>query len=350
MRRPAALFRRYRVAVLALAASAALHAAVFVGIPQRVEGFDDESGIAYSATLDPAAEVTASVAPAPAPPRRATKPRAGPRPAPAPEPIAEPETQAPELLASAPEPEAKPPEPALEEPKPEVVAMARPAAAAPPEPPRFPMDAFPASVSITYALTSAFADGRAEYTWSREGDNYRITGEAEATGFFTLFLEGRILQESRGTVTSEGLRPESFTERKPNMAIEGLEFDWAANKITFERNGAKKTVDLGDKTVDWLSMIFHLAHMPPTGEDYVLRVYTQRKLYEFKLKMLGVEEVEIPLGKVKALHVRHVDPRNSEAVDVWLGVDQHYLPVKLRYPVARNRLMVEQSATSVSAR
>jgi hypothetical protein len=35
---------------------------------------------------------------------------------------------------------------------------------------------------------------------------------------------------------------------------------------------------------------------------------------------------------------------------VWLGLDQHYLPVKLRYPVARNRLIVEQSATVVSSR
>jgi hypothetical protein len=28
-------------------------------------------------------------------------------------------------------------------------------------------------------------------------------------------------------------------------------------------------------------------------------------------------------------------------------VDQHYLPVKLRYPVARNRLVVDQVATRV---
>jgi hypothetical protein len=40
-----------------------------------------------------------------------------------------------------------------------------------------------------------------------------------------------------------------------------------------------------------------------------------------------------------------MDP--SEVVDVWLGIEQNYLPVKLRYPVARNRLMVEQVATSV---
>jgi hypothetical protein len=35
---------------------------------------------------------------------------------------------------------------------------------------------------------------------------------------------------------------------------------------------------------------------------------------------------------------------------VWLGIDQHYLPVKMRYPVAKMRLMVEQSAARISER
>ena len=35
---------------------------------------------------------------------------------------------------------------------------------------------------------------------------------------------------------------------------------------------------------------------------------------------------------------------------MWLGVDHHYLPVKLRYPVARNRFMVDQVATSITSR
>jgi len=35
-------------------------------------------------------------------------------------------------------------------------------------------------------------------------------------------------------------------------------------------------------------------------------------------------------------------------IDVWLGVDQHYLPVKLKFPVAKNHLTVEQIATKVS--
>lgn len=344
---PAELIDRYRIAALAVAVSAGVHATVLLGLPPRIESIDDRPGIVYSASLDPAATVVSASAPSPAPaPRRVGKPRPKPRPAPPPEVEAPPTVQAPEVI-----PEPAPPPAAVEEPKPEVVAMAQPAVPVPPpEPPKFPVESFPENVSISYTLTSTFADGRAEYTWSRDGDEYKITGEAEAVGFFTLFLEGRILQESRGTVTAEGLRPKRFRENKPNTPPEGLEFDWPARKVTFEAKGEAKTTELADNTVDWLSMIFHLAHVPPSGEDYTLKVFTQRKMYQFTLKVLGIEEIEIPLGKVKALHLRHIDPKDNDVVDVWLGVEHHYLPVKLRYPVARNRLVVEQSATSVKAR
>ena len=109
---------------------------------------------------------------------------------------------------------------------------------------------------------------------------------------------------------------------------------------------------LGDDTVDWLTMIFQLAHVPPRsdGQSLTLRVFTQRKLYDFKLTVVGLEEIEIPLGKVRALHLRHVDPEDGDVMDVWLGVDEHYLPVKMRYPVAKMKLMVEQSASRISER
>ena len=153
-------------------------------------------------------------------------------------------------------------------------------------------------------------------------------------------------------MTAQGLRPQSFTERKPSSPNEGLEFDWDARQVTFDRHGEKKTEPLADNVVDWLSMLFQIAANPPPAEseDYPLLVLTQRKFYRFHLKVLGEEEIDIPLGKVRTLHLRHVDEKDSsEVVDVWLGIEQSYLPVKLRYPVARNRLMVEQVATSVSA-
>ena len=351
------LFTRYRLALLALAASAVIHAAIIAGTPGRLgAGVEEPAAAIYSATLDGGLVVESDVTgsapkPAPAPKRAASKPK--PRPAPpAPKPEAmvaqAPELESP-LLPPEPElPQDVPPAPAPE-PKPEVVALAQPAVpvkALEPEP--FPTRALPGRLKIVYALNSSFADGKATYEWEREGDNYVITGEAFAEGFFTLFLEGRVLQESRGKVTTEGLRPEKFSERKPGYPPEGLEFDWSGRKVTFDRKGEKSTSELGDNTVDWLSMLFQLAHRPPKGDAFDVRVYTQRRLYTFRLKVMGEDELDLPIGKVRALHLRHVDEAKNEYVDVWLGVNQHYMPVKLRYPVARNRFMVEQTAIRIS--
>jgi hypothetical protein len=348
---PARLLDRYRFLAVALAGSAALHAAVMVNVPTRAQSAGESGGPEYSATLDPAAQVAE-----PAPPAPVARPHPRPRPR-KPAPWIAPDVFSPlgeEVLAAAPletpvaEPEILAPEP----PRPEVVAMAQPAVPVKAlEPPAFRADALPNELSIHYQLTSAMADGEAVYNWSRDGDHYRITGEAQASGFFTLFLEGRVLQETTGVVTPQGLKPERFTERKPSTPTEGLEFDWAAGKVTFDRHNEKKTDALGGNIVDWLSMLFQMAaNPPPSSGDYDLNVLTQRKLYRFRLKVLGEEEVEIPLGKVRTLHLRHVDEKDSsEIVDVWLGIEQSYLPVKLRYPVARNRLMVEQVATRVSA-
>ena len=317
-------------------------------MPPRIEALEEGSQGVYSASLDPAA-LTAEAAPAPAP-RRVAKPRSRSRIAPPPQVVAEP--MAPEVVAVTPPPEQAPAKPApVEEPAPEVVALAVPATTvAAPEPPKFPVEGLPSRLSITYSLTSALADGRAVYEWSRDAERYEITSEAEAVGFFALFLEGRIRQESNGTVTEEGLRPERFVEHRPNVDDEGLEFDWSEKQVTFKGGSSKRTEPITGNSVDWLSMIFQLAHVPPAGETFDLQVFTQRRFYKFQLKILAVEEIEIPLGKVRALHLRHENPEDQEVVDVWLGVDQHNLPVKLRFPVARNRIMVEQVATNISER
>jgi len=334
----ATLYSRYRLLALAVLVSAALHAAVMVGMPTRIDAIEEAKAAVYEARLETVVPAPAAPAPTPPPPRRPPRPRA-------------PAFVGPDVLAALPIETGSDLAPELAA-APEILALAQPAVPVKElAPPPFPVDAIPPELSIEYQLTSAVADGRAVYSWEREGDSYRIRGEAEAEGFFTLFLEGRVLQESRGAVTASGLRPESFSERRPNASEEGLRFDWSARQVTFERKGETRTSALEDNTVDWLSMIFQLAHAPPSSGATELQVFTQRRMYKFKLQVLGVEEIEIPLGRVRALHLRHHDPaRSNDSVDVWLGLDQHNLPVKMRYPVARNRFMVEQVATRVSAR
>jgi hypothetical protein len=356
-RRPS---RRSRTLVAALAVSALLHAALMAGLPEPLSDAPAEpEGKAYVATLVPPphnpddlprpADPKPPKKPAPRPAPRHAPPHPHPTPPPPPQVVAQAEPllvpQPLEPLAEAAALDALAELTPLPEPPPELAAV---------EPGQFPVEALPDDLEINYALTSAVADAHAVYRWQREGDRYRITGEGSADGFFSLFLEVTMLQESEGTVTRDGLKPARFVEKKPDAPDEGLEFDWGNRQVTYEwGDNRRKTAELADNAVDWLSMIFQLAHVPPPEgvRDMKLSVLTQRKQYHFDLQVVGVEDIVIPLGHVRTLHLRHVDPKNAkEVVDVWLGTDQHYLPVKMRYPVARNRFTVEQSATRVSSR
>ena len=352
---PGQFLQRYRVTFVALGASAALHAAVIAGWPGRLAGPPEAAPAIYDVSLivDPnASRMTATTAAAPRPAPRRARP-SPPKPTEAiahMQPLLD-EAGPGEADAATGEGPARLLAGSDEPPMPELLALAPVAVPIPAlEAPKFFARALPAKISITYSLGSYFADGRAEYTWTRDGDRYEINGSMEAVGVFTMFLEGRIMQQSRGTITPEGLRPERFTESRPGALEEGLAFDWTKRRMTFTRRDESREGPLTDNTVDWLSMIFQLAHMPPASSDkFDLRVFTQRKLYVFTLESLGVETIELPIGRVRALHLRHQGTSGNEAVDVWLGIEQEYLPVKMRYPVARNRFMVEQLATSVSA-
>jgi len=332
----------HRAATAAVAVSAALHGAVLVGL-RAADGQDASlEAPAYLATLE-APALIAATAPVAAP---APKPRARPR---------KPGPGAGETVAMLPPAiEAADLEPASDEPDsplPDLLALAQPEIQhAPPALPAFRAEAFPGEVTIAYALSTVLAEGEAEYTWKRDGERYEITGTAQAVGFFTLFVEGRIEQATNGRVTPEGLKPERFSERRGDTPEEGLSFDWQAGQVEFRRGDNRRTGALTDSTVDWLSMIFQLAHRPPTGDSLDIRVFTQRRLHQYRLLVLGEEALDLPFGRARTIHLRHTGAAPEDTVDVWLGIEQHYLPVKLRYPIARNRLILEQTATSVRAR
>ena len=360
----------YRAVAAAAVISAAIHGAAIVGWQPFAPAPDIPDEPVLTATLvappPPGPEVALAPAPPPKPKARAKpKPKPPPKPAPevrpdetvvlAPE-AAEPPTAENEMAAAAREAETAPPPAAGEGPppaaeEPEVLAMARPAAVE--EPPAARVlrpEALPEEINIRYELTSVFADGIADYQWRRQGNRYEISGELQATGFFTVFLQGHILQQSHGTIADEGLRPEAFTERLGEAGEEGLTFDWAAGTVQFRYGDNRRTAPLAGNTVDWLSMIFQLAQRPPEGEAMDLRVYTQRRMYAFHLKVVGNERLNLPFGSANTIHLRHTGDDPDSTVDVWLGIDHHFLPVKLRYPVARNRLVVEQTATAIEAR
>jgi hypothetical protein len=92
----------------------------------------------------------------------------------------------------------------------------------------------PRKGTITFALTLAgdgFSVGRAVQSWEVGAGSYRLASDAETTGLVDLFRPQRLRWLSKGTVTREGLKPESFlvsrTRRGQTEASEA-QFNWTA--------------------------------------------------------------------------------------------------------------------------
>jgi hypothetical protein len=249
----------------------------------------------------PVAPAVAAVTPAPSPPA---------------EPIAAPPAAPVEMV------------PAAEAPAPPRSAPPLPAA---PEPaaPQAAQRTLPERLTLRYAVQAGdggFGVGQAFYTWQRRDGRYSLVSIARPTGLAALFVSGKLVQTSEGTITPHGLQPEQYwlarNERKQDMA----RFDWAQRRLVQAGSG----VELPVGSQDLLSFPFHLAmNVDESTREWTLWVSNGRKLRDYLFRNLGRERLSVGEGEVDTLHLQ--GSRSGEGtLDVWLAPSRHWLPLRIR--------------------
>lgn len=282
---------------------------------------------------------------APPPPRPKPRPTPRPKPAPPANPrVAEPPPPpvAPQAAASEPTPSPPPPTP---QPGAEPSA---PAAAAAPR----PLTPLPKRIRIVYVLYKGDQKlnvGEMTHTWQVEGTQYTLTSIARATGLFSLFVRGTLIQVSRGDLTPEGLQPSEFWIQRGQSGnrTESASFDWGTGLLRYGRTDDPHTTNLAAGTQDVLSVLYQLALTAPHSGTIDLAVTNGRKFDHYLYQVLGAEMLDTPLGTLKTEHLSKVHGAGEDALDVWLAPDYQYLPVRLRI-VDKNGDAAEQVATSIS--
>jgi hypothetical protein len=192
----------------------------------------------------------------------------------------------------------------------------------------------PKRIQIVYALYKGEQKlnvGRMTHTWQIDGTQYTLTSIAEATGLFSLFVRGTLIQVSRGELAAEGLKPSEFWIQRGQSGnrTESASFDWAGQLLRYGRPNEQRTQALGAGTQDVLSVLYQLALTAPHSGTLNLAVTNGRKFDNYRYRVEGEETLETPLGTVKAEHLAKADP-DGDRLDVWLAVDYHYLPVRLK--------------------
>ena len=192
----------------------------------------------------------------------------------------------------------------------------------------------PAHGTIRYRVDrgeQGFELGRSIHEWALADGRYRITSVTETSGLAALLKPLRVELESRGRLTPEGLQPEYFAIRRDGKpGREQADFDWAQMQVRIGGAGDSNAVThrLLPGTQDLLSFNYQLGFLAHPEADNNLPIATGKKYTTYPLQTLGDEEIEIPAGVFRTLHLRAPGDNTTE---LWLAYDYWLLPVKIRH-------------------
>ncbi len=204
----------------------------------------------------------------------------------------------------------------------------------------------PAKGSIRFAIyygTQGFEIGRAEHTWEfTEDGRYRLSGMTKTSGIAALLKPLVFENESSGRLVAGGLQPETYRTRKNGKdANENADFDWLTAEVRLSRSGAVQQISAGAQ--DILSLNYQLAYLRQPEGGTTVGVVTGKKYDSFALDALGVEEIDIPAGRFRTLHLRAM---GDTVTEIWIALERYSLPVKIRYTDKKGDIF-EQVATEI---
>ncbi len=334
---------------LALASSVALHAFALFGVPElRVaQALPPPSTSLIARIVEAPAPVPLAKSETPVAPK--PKPVARPKPKPVPPaPVSLPDPNPPAAADPTPSPPPAAAEPTEDVPPTDTATTTEdllpPVAAIDPTPvekevparePAVQQSKYPLkSATLVYDLSygvNPMRVGRVTHTWSNDGERYFAETVIEATGVFALLYGGQYVQRSWGVFGPNGLIPsEFFVQRGRADRAETAQFDWESQRVDFAWRSERRSAKLSSGTQDPISMLHQIFFMQPLPEAKTFNVASSRKLATYEYVFLGEEDIDTPLGGLRALHVRRKDD-DADHVDVWVDPARSFLPVRIHY-------------------
>ncbi len=207
----------------------------------------------------------------------------------------------------------------------------------------------PQRVQLEFAVSSGSMDlGVGRDVLEHDGKSYSVASELKTVGLAAILYKLNIRRQSRGLVTRDGLRPLHFDEVRTRKPKRAADFDWDAKTIKLTDGDKVETLPLPDNTFDQTSFTYAFAFKASLDELPPVYLTDGRKLSDYKYEVLGKEKLTTPLGELQALHIRKVrDADDKRGFEVWLSVEHHHLPVRIRY-VEKNGQVVDSTITRIT--
>jgi hypothetical protein len=177
--------------------------------------------------------------------------------------------------------------------------------------------------------------GVATLKWEMDDNKYRMSIEV---GLDLLFTSVHLYTlTSNGLVREHGLMPRTSTEERRTRAETATHFDHDGKSLSF--SSSNKEVPLLDGAQDKASFIMQLAAIGNAdasqfspGKEINMQVAEERDASVFQFLVVGEEELDTKLGKLRTWHLLRAPKPGSynSRLDVWLAPSTGWYPVQIR--------------------
>jgi len=198
-----------------------------------------------------------------------------------------------------------------------------------PGPPAHPLPLHAQLVFTVYKGTD-FPVGQARHKLDIDNEHhYTLKSSITTVGLVSLFKTFVMEQQSSGTISAQGLRPDKFSEGRVNDdANQNLtaQFDWTDKTLAF--SSGNQTA-LPEQTQDMLSFQYQLSQLPLDQPVVSMYISNGKKLEKYQLEVGEAGYILTRKGKMAALPLRKIHAPGEEGLEVWLGMEYRLLPVKI---------------------
>lgn len=207
----------------------------------------------------------------------------------------------------------------------------------------------PQRVTIIFDINRGnFSLGSGTDVLETNGKSYSIVSQTHPTGIAALIPKAKIRRESRGMITSQGLRPQQFLDQRGKEQPAVAKFDWEKKRVTFEREGNTQSEALPNIVHDRLSVAYSFAFRQPPDRDFQFFMTDGKRLSEYRYVLVGREILNTPMGEVQTVHwTKQREKETDRGADLWLATDQYFLPVRIVF-TDKDGSRYEQVATRIS--
>ncbi|MDX5362709.1 MAG: DUF3108 domain-containing protein [Pseudazoarcus pumilus] len=208
---------------------------------------------------------------------------------------------------------------------------------------------WPAGGEVVFDITQGeggMVIGKGVHRWQHDGRGYRMSTLLETTGLAALLKDFEYTQRSEGDVTPQGLVPRSFVVEQKGRETETATFDWRSNSVLVERSkGRRETETLARGDLDVLSA-WHLASVRPGRElPREITLVSNRGADPAAVEVVGMQDISLPVGKLRALHVRLKAHSGKLDIGLWLSEQHGWAPVRVRLQDRKGKVLDHQAVS-----